>query len=577
MRGRQMWDIGEKKISDLTKLIMKSELALPQFQRLSVWGKSQWIPFLVTILLGRPTGTLLLMEVDDKDKDAFAPRKLETAPDLDKAALKYLLLDGQQRMTTLFQAAHTEFGKGKQLKRAVIDVKSALDDGKLTEEHLSLELRSRIPNATELAHQGKICFSSLVDKAGLAQWRRAFSNEFFGGDDGEFTKVITEVIPGLENVTDYQFPVLLIKSDTPLDVVADIFEGMNRRGQQLNKFDLMVARLYKPLPKGGNYDLREAWLADLEGSASLRQLGVSEKDGMLPLQLIAKQASRLEKDRRGNVKGLNGSDVLELPPPQVIGGRDAELQKLNLSKAVAALNDAAAFLIEHCGVVAPSLLPQQAMLLPLADQFLMPSDERLSDADLKRWFFSVGLAIDYYGSVNSYANRDCDRLRKWSDDPDQVPESVRALTDTFIKDLGLRQIFSREGSILGKTVMALLVSSGARDWATGQFRLNSYDSIDFHHMVPEQRLKTWFPKDPDARRPIAGLTPVWSLTNKKMGSRNAKDILEELGKEATPIMKSHRLDIDLLREAWATKANYRKFCDDRAEQLKTMVIESLGL
>jgi hypothetical protein len=74
---------------------------------------------------------------------------------------------------------------------------------------------------------------------------------------------------------------------------------------------------------------------------------------------------------------------------QVIGDPGAPLPDLDLTVAVRALDEAAAFLMKHCGVAAPSLLPQQAMLLPLADQFLRSESKRLSDADLKRWFFEA--------------------------------------------------------------------------------------------------------------------------------------------------------------------------------------------
>jgi hypothetical protein len=307
-----VWDIGEKTIGELTEMVNKSELALPQFQRPVVWGKSNWIPFLVTVLLGRPTGTLLFMQASEAE--ALAPRPIETAPKLKAKSLKWLLLDGQQRMTTLYRAAYTEFGKTPQLKKIVLDVKSAINAGELAEEHVSVDPAGKVPASTEMALSGKVCFATLIDDEDLELWRSAFAAEHFGGDGAKFISAVKDAIPGLLKVKDYRFPVLEIHDDTPLHVVADIFEGMNRRGQPLNKFDLMVARLYRPLPDGKYFDLRDNWLSALGGSASLRHLGVGVDDGMLPLQLLAKQLSRLPASLRGGrVKGLNGSDVLELP------------------------------------------------------------------------------------------------------------------------------------------------------------------------------------------------------------------------------------------------------------------------
>lgn len=555
-------------------MIDESKLALPQFQRPSVWGKSNWIPFLLTVLQGRPAGTLLLLQATDGN--SLAPRELETAPSLIDGELEWLLLDGQQRTTTLYRAIRTSFGKSGQLKKIVIDVKRALDRGELTEDDVAAVAAGSVAGFAEMARQGKADFATLTSSTQLAGWQLTFVNENFNGDAPAFIEAVERVIPGLLSVSSYRFPVLQIKHDTPLDVVADIFEGMNRRGQPLNKFDLMVARLYQRQHDGSYYNLRESWQTALSNSPNLQQLGVGESDGMLPLQLIAKQVSRLPAAIRGRVKGLTSGDVLEVNPEQVIGSLGATIPDLDLPVAVRALDDAASFLITTCGVVGPSLLPQQAMLLPLADQYLRPAASRLTKAQLKKWFFSVGLSIDYYGSVNSYADRDCNRLVWWVEDQ-RVPESVEALDRQSVEKLDLDMPFTREGNILGRTIMALLVSNGALDWASGQIQVKSYDSVDFHHMIPEQRLKTWFPKSTDDWRPISGLTPVWSTTNRSIGNKNSADVIKDLGNDAPPTIASHHADTRLLEAGWRNRSAFKQFRIDRERRLKQFIISALGL
>jgi hypothetical protein len=297
---------------------------------------------------------------------------------------------------------------------------------------------------------------------------------------------------------------------------------------------------------------------------------------MLPLQLIAKQVSRLPPPSRGKVKGLNSGDVLELNPDQIIGQGSPAIPGLDLGSAVRALEEAAQFLITICGVVGPSLLPQRAMLLPLADQFLRPEELRLDPASLKLWFFSVSLAIDYYGSVNSYADRDCTRLARWADDGIR-PESVGALDSQMIEKLDLAMPFNREGNILGRAVMALLVSSGARDWRPGQIEVKSFDSVDFHHVVPDQQLKKWFKKNPDERRPISALTPIRSTTNRSIGNKFSRDVINDLGKDAEPTIRSHEADIDLLKHAHDNQTAFKNFRVDRERRLKQFIARSLGV
>lgn len=570
-----MWQVGEVSISELIQQIDSREMALPQFQRPSVWGKANWIPFLMTILQGRPTGTLLLMEVSDQA--ALAPRPIETAPDLQHGDLRWLLLDGQQRTTTLYKAAKTYFGDAPNTKTVIVNVKAAIDDGQLRDEHLDVVPLGHVSSTSEMARLGKVRLATLLDTAELESWRFSYISEHMRTNPAEFNRRIEAAAPALLRLGGYRFPILQIRSDTPLDVVADIFEGMNRRGQPLNKFDLMVARLYRPMPNGQMFDLRDQWSSCLSAAPYLQRVGIGEEDGLLPLQLIAKQISRLPSKIRGRVRGLTSGDVLELPPEQIIGLPGCLIPALNLGEAVHALEAAASFLVRSCGVVAPSLLPQAAMLLPLADQFLRSPGSRLDDAKLKRWFFAAGLTVDYYGSVNSYADRDCGQLKEWAAPSGPEPASVRALTRSYVEGLDLSQAFTREGNILGKTVMSLLVTVGALDWGPGQLRVSEYDSIDFHHMVPEQRLRVWYPRSPEKRRPIAALTPISAATNRTLGSRNASDVIAELANDATPTMHSHKVDMGLLASAWNSEADFAKFTVDRERQLRNLIISALGL
>jgi hypothetical protein len=459
-----------------------------------------------------------------------------------------------------------------------MDLAATLDRGAILEEDFAVVPNSAIPSPPEVAREGSVTFDILLNQSRLEAWRGQFvATHFRESDDParDFVDKVNKVVPQLLMVDAYRFPVLQIKKRTPLPVVADVFEGMNRRGQQLNQFDLMVARLYRKQADGTHFDLRTEWESALEASENLQRLGVDARSGMLPLQLIAKQVSRTEGPG-SKIRGLNGSDVLELRPDNVIGTRSRGGPTM-FAHAVRALDDAAGFLIKQCGVNGRSLLPQQAMLLPLADQFLRPASRRLDRNQLKLWFFSVGLGGDYYGSVNSYADRDCNQLSRWRDDG-REPDSVASLTRESIEQLNLRQPFSREGSILGRTVYSLLIMQGACDWRPGQLKLHAVeDAIDIHHMVPESRLKSWFPLDPDRRQPIAGLTPVTAGTNRSIRSEAPRTVIEKLGASATSTMSTHAVSSTKLAAGYSSQDKYLTFCEDREGRLRKAIVRALGL
>ena len=578
-----MWENGTFDIGDLIDEVNASTLGLPQFQRLSVWGQKDWKPFLTTVLLDRPAGTLLLLEAGE-DSTEFAPRKIETGPPLGGTPLKWLLLDGQQRTTTVFKAFQHGFPqKTGPNKEFVLDVKAALTRGELLEEDLKLESSAKAGNVNALAKEGRVPLKILPNNAQRMAWVNTYVNEIHPGHPDALEQLFESldvVIPGFQTVASYQFPVLKIKKSTPLDVVVDIFEGMNRRGQKLNQFDLMVARLYKPMNDGSYYDLRKRFEDELATSPNLRLLGVTDEDGMLPLQLIAMQYTRLPKGVPTKIKGLNNKDVLELPAEQIIGtpGGGQHFPDLNLKASMEALDQAAGFLVAHCGVKNKNLLPQQSMLLPLADQFLLPAASRLTIAQMKNWFFAAGLTVDYYGSVNSYAARDCKELYDWaSDSSAKKPQAIANLNKSYVESLDLAQPMTREGAILGTAVMALLVANGAKDWSKGQVQVNAKsDYVDFHHMVPDNVLKSYLPNKPD-RLAIANFAPVASATNKSLGDKLPTEVIKLLGPDAKPVLDSHRVDQELFLNASKDKKAFLAMLFDRSKQLRAFIIEALGL
>jgi hypothetical protein len=581
-----MWDTGTISIGEIIGHVDRTTMGLPQFQRLSVWGKADWLPFLTTVLLGRPAGTLLLLEAG-VDTTEFAPRQIEGGPPLGAQPLKWLLLDGQQRTTTIYKVFVNGIGGPRgPIKDFVLDVKSALRRGELQDNDLDLVNASRIAPVAELAESGKVTLKTLLSDALRMVWMNSYVASHIPGDHNTGLETLVEdlasVIPAFNSIASYKFPVLEVKSSAPLDVIVDIFEGMNRRGQKLNQFDLMVARLYKPIGARKYYDLRGEFESALANSPNLRLLGVDEEDGLLPLQLIAMQLTRLPDGvRPPRIKSLTTRDVLEIPVDQIIGRTSPHRHypTLDLHKAMEALEWAATFLSQHCGVISARLLPQQSMLLPLADQYLL-GQGRLSNAELKRWFFAVGLSIDYYGSVNFYADRDCRMLHTWAQESDRaatVPENVSRLSKDSVALIDFTQPLNREGAILGASLMALLVADGAKDWRPGQLAVKDLgQSVDFHHTVPENVLKNIVPQKAD-RRPIANFAPITDATNRSLGDEEPRKVARSLGRDAGPIFKSHYVDRSLYEAAGDDKKSFEMFLADRNEALKKFVVKALGL
>src|SRR4051794_19461247 len=87
-----------RSVDDLVSQVEEGRLALPEFQRRFVWGPPALVDLLVSVARRWPTGSFLFL---DGPQD-FAAKQLEEAPPLTSA--DELILDGQQRITALYQA-----------------------------------------------------------------------------------------------------------------------------------------------------------------------------------------------------------------------------------------------------------------------------------------------------------------------------------------------------------------------------------------------------------------------------------------------------------------------------------------
>lgn len=579
-----MWQQRQLTIGQLMAHVEQGDLALPQFQRPAVWQPTKdEIPFLIAILNSRPTGSLLTLDygpTSDGRPKAFPVHALDGAPETSREATQLLLLDGQQRVTTLFRATScgwTSTDKAGKLsvRRLIVDVKAALDEGVVEEDHLSLGAGADAA-IHDMAKSGRVDFRTLMNPNDLGEWTEAFLAAHSTEEERPVYRAhLNSTIQGFSQVKDYRFPIMELDKQIDVSVVADIFENMNSTGQALNRFDLMVARLFQPTSEFEYYNLREEWSNLLATSPFLEQIGVSEDDGLMPLQLIAWR----------NKRKITTKVVLQLEPELVLG-RSSDHPGLELKNAVKALESAAEFLTTMCGVVASTLLPQKAMLLPIASLYLREALNReakgLEPHQLRKWFFASCFhqpAPRYYGGVNSRVAEDCKVLEQWADHGKE-PDYVSDLDRDHVDGLDLSGPMTRERNILGVATLALLVQSGAQDWSMNRPEVKALETVHFHHMVPDQRLKKWFPgpgENYQQRQRLANFAPISAKKNQRFGAKEPAAVLDELEGHAEAVLASHCANEEMLRSAFLSERNFDKFCEDRSARLKRMICDQLGL
>src|SRR3712207_2541483 len=93
----------ELSLPELLDELHKGSIQLPDFQRGWVWDDNRIRALIASVSLSYPIGAVMLLETGG-DGARFKPRPVEGAPQAGPAEPQRLILDGQQRLTSLYRA-----------------------------------------------------------------------------------------------------------------------------------------------------------------------------------------------------------------------------------------------------------------------------------------------------------------------------------------------------------------------------------------------------------------------------------------------------------------------------------------
>lgn len=88
----------EAKVEELVSMIERGELRLPEMQRRYVWRSTRVRDLLDSLYRGYPSGAILLWETEEK----VPLQDFAIDQEVNPYQATRLLLDGQQRLTSLF-------------------------------------------------------------------------------------------------------------------------------------------------------------------------------------------------------------------------------------------------------------------------------------------------------------------------------------------------------------------------------------------------------------------------------------------------------------------------------------------
>ncbi|MEA5595140.1 GmrSD restriction endonuclease domain-containing protein [Rivularia sp. UHCC 0363] len=564
------FDHTTESLQDLLQTVKKGKTQLPDFQRAWVWSDEQICSILASISLSYPVGVVMMLQTGN-DNVRFQERLIEGVTLKDSIKPERLILDGQQRITSLFQSlllnqpAKTKDARGKEIKRwYYIDIEKALNP--------SFDRESAVISLPEnkIIHSfGKEVLAdySTVEKEyqnGLFPVAQIFNcsdwmcnyNEFWDYDREKiklFNQFNQEVIKPFEQ---YHVPIISLRQETPREAVCQVFEKVNTGGVSLTVFELLTATFAVD-----KFQLREDWETRKNQLQQLPVLsGIASTDFLQAVTLLVTRDRPSISCTRKDILKLTLTEYKDWADKVTEGFKKAA-KLLHTQKIFTAID-----------------LPYQPQLTVLAAIFaVLEEDTDPVLAKLVRWYWCGVFGEIYSGAIESRMAKDLPQVLQWIQaDDDSEPDTITDANFSPNRLLGLKT----RRSAAYKGLSALLLRDKGCDFLTGyeiDTLMNFGDAIDIHHIFPRK----WCEKNGIEARlfdSVINKAPLSSRTNKIIGSKAPSTYLSKLQEKANiseqrmdDILQSHAINPDNLRSD-----NFQAFFNLRQEALLDRIETAMG-
>jgi hypothetical protein len=540
-------DTNSKPLLDLLDRIHSGDMVLPDFQRDFVWEPNATQALIVSIANNYPAGSIL--RVRDRQR-AFSSREFEGAPP-PASEHTFLVLDGQQRLTSLYQAF---YGVGDH--RYYLDIR-ALIDGADFEDAIDYLRRTKgaVAKREALELQAELLLMPLSTlhkgSTGFSRWASQVARTHQGSERDQLEDQLRELEDQwINRIDQYVFPVVTLSADTEPAALCTIFETLNRTGVKLSVFELLTARFWSQ-----DLKLRELWEQALSDHPLIAHFDV---DPYYVLMAIALAGGKTPSCKRG--------DVLNLTANTVTQWWQAVIEALALSLTI---------LHDDCWVLEARWLPFNTMLSPMAAALAAAGASKgvavgAQREQIKRWFWCSVFSQAYEKSPNTQSGRDVGELIPWlSDSAAPAPENVRSF---HFNPEQLREVSPRQRSLYRATI-CLILASGERPLdfhsrAVLNDQLLASSGIDDHHIFPAKYLADRG-IDSRLRDCVLNRCLIDSHTNQRIGCRAPSDYMAELRDEpgfpAAAVLNSHFIPYGADSGLW--RDDYELFLGERLKLL----------
>jgi hypothetical protein len=554
-------------IGTLVDMYKRGEMRLPEIQRRYVWKATRVRDLLDSLYRGYPSGSILMWETDEP----VPTRDFAIAQDSTAFAGRKLLLDGQQRLTSLTAVLNGEKVSVRGRKRPieilfnldhpegaptdVLEVESDEDSPVLAEDEVTddaddaedgeeglqekLSRRTFVVASRNLMNQPQWVSVSeifrntndaeLLEKAGIESFK-----------DPRFQKY-SDRLKKVRAIKNYQYVVHVLERSMSYEEVTEIFVRVNSLGAKLRSSDLALAQMTSRWPN--LLKQLEEFQEECEQSWFTIDLG----------QLV--RAIVVFATRQCLFRAVASTPVEKL--------------KAGWEEAKEGLRFAINFLRTNAGIEDESLLSSPMFIHALA-AVSRTKDNRLT-ADEQRgllhWLLVANARGRYSrGSTETLLNEDLAIIFRGGD--------LAALMEPVKRQFGRLHI--EPGDLAGRGVNSPLFSlaylalkaAGAKDWYSGLGLSLTHQGklhfIQWHHVIPKSLLKSKGYETGEINE-IANMAFITGQTNRRISNKEAAEYLASIvKKQGESALESQCVPTD--PALWSID-RYRDFLQVRREAL----------
>jgi hypothetical protein len=513
--------------------IDSGQIKLPMFQREFVWEKEQSSKLIDSILKGFPIGTFIFWKTKEELR-SYKEVGNHKLPETDKGDYVQYILDGQQRITSLYAIRKgiriTKDGKEVDYRDIFIN----LDHDPENDEQIVVTEQQA---GKRYVSVHRVLTSQVTD----------LLDEFPNRD------TLKQIETYKNKLTNYDFSTITIK-DYPIEVACEVFSRINTGGKSLTVFEIMVAKTYDEAKK---FDLAEKYELLRDGSDEEQNCLTSAKFETLPESIIMQCVAAI------TLRAVRSKDILKIRREVFIG--HWEPMKASLFMAID-------FIRSELRVPVSQLVPYPALVVPLVYFFNATNNKKPSPRQvrlLEQFFYWAGITERYSSGTESKLGEDLNKM-------DFIAKNAMptySKTELSIDTATIAETQFQAGNGYCKTILCLLAYQQPKSFDTNGLvildnsNLKIASSRNYHHFFPKAYLAS-ADKDQEPNL-IANITLIDGYSNKhrigKMAPSKYTKLFVKTNKALPTTLQTHL--ISDIPGYGVTNDDYGKFIKRRSKAI----------